>query len=97
MVMADEADRRTMEAVDKSRTCGRIKMPEAVLNRPEARGSHGGARSRQGKAMTECWYYGNEGHKESKYWKKRADSNIPGSSGRDAERRQKSHYAEGSK
>ena len=52
--------------------------------------------NRQSKVDTECWYCGKKGHRESECWKKQADSDKAGSSGRDAERPQKSHYTEGS-
>ena len=48
------------------------------------------------KAVLECWYCGKKGHNENDCWKKRADSDKAGSSRRDVERRQRSHYAEGS-
>jgi hypothetical protein len=61
-----------------------------------SRGSHGSARSRQEKVASECWYCGKKGHRESECWKKKVDSDKAGSSRRDAERRSKSHYVEGS-
>ena len=48
----------------------------------------------------EWWYYGKKGHRESKCWKKRADSDKTvtgtGSGHTDKGNLQRSHYAEGS-
>ena len=58
------------------------------------RGSQGGDGSRIVK-ITDCWYCGKKGHKESEYWKKKADSDKAESSSVDSEHQQRSHYAEG--
>ena len=60
-----------------------------------SRRSQGDAGNHQGKAATNCWYYGRKGYKESERWKKRADSERSGSSLGDADRHHKSHFTEG--
>ena len=60
------------------------------------RESRGGTRNRQGKPLTECWYYGKQGHRERECWKNHADSDKSGSSKVEHRNRQRSHYAEGS-
>ena len=57
-----------------------------------------GSRGSRGETAPDCWYCGKKGHRESEYWKKRAESGKTASrsgSGRtDRGNRQRSHYAE---
>ena len=45
--------------------------------------------------MTDCWYCGQKGHRESECWKKKADSDRSGSGRTEQENQQQSHYVEG--
>ena len=61
-----------------------------------SRGNQGGAVNQQDKAAIDCWYYGLKGDKESKCWKKKADSDESGSTSRvEQGNQQRSHYVKG--
>ena len=65
-----------MEAADKIKEGGTEVMPTAIPDPPETGGV--GDENRKGKPATECWYCGKKGHRESEYWKKRAESERTG-------------------
>ena len=98
MGMEDEVGWLATVAADKSKREGIEDVPAVVPEAYTSRESHSGAENRQTKAEAECWYCGKKGHKESKCWKKHAESEKTGSESgwTDKGNQQRSHYAKGS-